>query len=174
MGRHVKQKVCVSTTSACVKKHFRNGKSLYIPNKCILETLLETRKLVCPPQALARYILEKRTLVYYHKRMLETLLKQVGLCIYYKSMLETLLAYSLPAQTRNTLETRKPAFITSACIKHSRDRRSLYLHHKHKLETPLKRESLCVHHKRILRYFREAKTCVPQAHAWNTHETSRL
>ena len=120
----------------------------------------ETRKLVCPPQASARDILEKRTLVHHHKSMLETLTKQVGLCIHYKSMLEKLQAYALPAQTRNTLETRKPAFITSACIKHFRDRTSLYLHHKHKLEILLKRESLCVHHKRILRYFREAKTCV--------------
>ena len=57
----------------------------------------------------------------------------------------------LPTQARNTLETRKLAFITSACIKHSRDERNLYLHHKHKLETLLKRESLCVHHKRTLR-----------------------
>ena len=122
---------CIFPTSAC-SRHFSRRESLFKQaheNKFTTSTTrntLETRKLLCPPQALARDILEKRTLVYYHKRMLETLLKQEGLCIYYKSMLETLLAYSLPAQTRNTLEARGLAFITSACIKHSRDRRSLY------------------------------------------------
>ena len=185
------RKACVFSTSTKLK-HSRNGKAreteglcvhykrrpetlskwekaCNTPSKCMLETLSRRASLFLQahensPQALLEALLRRETCMF-----------TTSVCLKHS---ESRLVHLLQKHTGNT----PGVFITSAGSNHSRNAKACF-HHKRMHKTfsirkklvsltqtqardTLERVSLCVHHKRILRYFEEARTCVaPQAHA---------